>query len=117
VFRLLYESASGNLPERVEFHADRRAATVVVASRGYPGSYKKGFEIKGLEHVDGPSRVVFHAGTAAKDNRYVTTGGRVLAVTAWGNDLSGALGHVYEGIEQIEFDGAFWRTDIGSRAL
>jgi phosphoribosylamine--glycine ligase len=117
LFGLLYESAGGNLPEKVEFHPDRRAATVVVASRGYPGSYEKGFEIKGLEKVDGPERVVFHAGTAVEGGGYVTTGGRVLAVTAWGADLSGALGHAYEGIERIGFDGAFWRKDIGRRGL
>ncbi len=117
LFTILYESAGGNLSPNVEFYPDRRAAAVVVASRGYPGSYDKGFEIEGLDEVDDPSRVVFHAGTAAEGAGFVTTGGRVLAVTAWGGDLSDALGHAYQGIDKIKFDGAFWRKDIGRRAL
>jgi phosphoribosylamine--glycine ligase len=114
---LLYESAGGALPDRVELHTDRCAATVVVASRGYPGSYEKNMPIAPLDAIDDESRVVFHAGTKRTGSGLVTSGGRVLAVTAWSRDLAGALQHAYRGVEQVLFEGAFWRTDIGKRGL
>jgi phosphoribosylamine--glycine ligase len=114
---LLYASAEGGLPGRVELHADRFAAAVVVASGGYPGTYAKGFPIRGLEGTDDDSRVVFHAGTRRTPEGVVTSGGRVLAVTAWGRDLRGALAHAYEGVGRVTFEGACWRKDIGKRAL
>ncbi len=94
---LLYESAGGALPDRVELHTDRCAATVVVASRGYPGSYEKNMPIAPLDAIDDESRVVFHAGTKRTGSGLVTSGGRVLAVTAWSRDLAGALQHAYRG--------------------
>jgi phosphoribosylamine--glycine ligase len=114
---LLYESAGGTLPERVELHSDRCAATVVVASRGYPGSYEKNLPIAPLDAIDDESRVVFHAGTKRTGSGLVTSGGRVVAVTAWAKDLAGALRHAYRGVEQVRFEGAFWRSDIGRRGL
>ena len=114
---LLYESAGGRLPDRVELHADRCAATVVVASRGYPGSYEKGIPIAPLDAIDDDSRVVFHAGTHRTPSGLATSGGRVLSVTAWAKDLAGALRHAYEGVEKVRFEGAFWRKDIGKRGL
>lgn len=114
---LLYESAGGRLPDRFEVHADRCAATVVVASRGYPGSYEKGVPIAPLDAIDDDARVVFHAGTHRTPSGLVTSGGRVLAVTAWAKDLAGALHHAYEGVEKVRFEGAFWRRDIGKRGL
>jgi len=114
---LLYESAGGTLPERVDLHTDLCAATVVVASRGYPGSYEKNIPIAPLEAIDDESRVVFHAGTKRTPAGLVTTGGRVLAVTAWAGDLAGALRHAYDGVAMVRFEGAFWRTDIGRRGL
>jgi phosphoribosylamine--glycine ligase len=101
----------------VEVHGGRFAATVVVASRGYPGSYEKGLAIEGLEGLNDDSRIAFHAGTRLGPSGVVTSGGRVLAVTAWGGDLAGALRHAYEGVGRIRFDGAYWRKDIGRRAL
>ena len=114
---ILYESAGGRLPDRVELHADRCAATVVVASRGYPGSYEKGIPIAPLDEIDDDSRVVFHAGTRRTPSGLATSGGRVVAVTAWAKDLAGALRHAYEGVEKVRFEGAFWRRDIGKRGL
>jgi phosphoribosylamine--glycine ligase len=114
---LLHESAGGSLPKRVEIHADLCAATVVVASGGYPGTFQKGFPIHGLDEAEDDSRAVFHAGTQATAGGLVTSGGRVLSVTAWGRDLARVLAHAYEGVAKVNFEGAYWRKDIGKRAL
>ena len=93
---------------------DNAAVCVVLASGGYPVSYKKGFEISGLDSLQGESDVfVFHAGTACKNGRIVTNGGRVLGVTATGKDLVSARARAYEAVKQISFEGAFCRSDIG----
>ena len=93
---------------------DNAAVCVVLASGGYPVSYKKGFEISGLDSLQGEDDVfVFHAGTAIKDGRIVTNGGRVLGVTATGKDLVSARARAYEAVKQISFEGAFCRSDIG----
>ncbi len=115
--QVLNRAAAGEPPESVALHEHRSAATVVVAAGGYPGSYQKGFEIEGLPSVEDPDRVVFHAGTAEKEGRFITTGGRVFAVTAWASDLKRALDHAYDGIGKTHFKGAYWRKDIGFRAL
>ncbi|MBP3324086.1 MAG: phosphoribosylamine--glycine ligase [Clostridia bacterium] len=89
-------------------------ACVVMASGGYPGSYKKGIEITGLNekgNVEGA--VVYHAGTALKDNKLLTNGGRVLGVTAKAETLSEALEKAYAAVKKIHFDGVHYRTDIG----
>lgn len=92
------------------------AAGVVLAAGGYPGTYSKGDAITGLEAV--PSGVeVFHAGTTLVDGRVVTSGGRVLCVTARGEELQAALDKVYQGINAIHFQGMHYRRDIGYRAL
>ncbi|MDD4335676.1 MAG: phosphoribosylamine--glycine ligase [Desulfotomaculaceae bacterium] len=89
---------------------------VVLASGGYPGSYKKGKMIKGLDQV--PDDVmVFHAGTAEKDGEVVTAGGRVLGVTAAGPDILSAINTTYKAVEKISFDGMQYRKDIGRRAV
>ncbi len=94
------------------------AATVILAAGGYPGSYKKGTPITGLEEAAKvPDSIVFHAGTALKDGAAVTSGGRVLAVTALGKDLKTAVGRAYEAVRHIRFDGAQYRTDIAHRAF
>ena len=93
---------------------DGACACVVMASGGYPGSYKKGIEIKGLNekgNVDGA--VVYHAGTAIKDDKLVTNGGRVLGVTAKGENLAEALEKAYEAVKKIDFEGVHYRRDIG----
>ena len=116
VLELLAEAADGNIPNNVRIHEDRATATVVMAAQGYPGSYGKGAAIT-INDVDDAARVVFHAGTALNDGQLVTSGGRVLAVTAWGDGLAGALAHAYDGVGKVEFEGAFYRKDIGRKAL
>lgn len=90
---------------------DNAAVCVVMASGGYPVSYKKGYEITGLDNVSGLT--VFHAGTAIKDGKIVTNGGRVLGVTAVGKDLDEAIKNAYAGVEKISFKDEFHRSDIG----
>jgi phosphoribosylamine--glycine ligase len=117
VFEVLYGAAEGRLPAGVDTWRARAAATVVMAAQGYPGSYGKGMAVHGLGDVTADNIVVFHAGTKRSGDDVVTTGGRVLAVTAWGDDVRSAVGAAYDGVSRISFDGAFWRRDIGRRAL
>lgn len=94
------------------------SACVIAASGGYPGDYKTGFPITGLDEAAAlPGVAVFHAGTALSDGKIVTSGGRVLGVTAIGDDLKQALARAYEAIDKIHFEGIFFRRDIGHRAL
>lgn len=88
------------------------AVCVVMASGGYPGSYEKGKEIFGLDAVD-RDVMVFHAGTAQRDGRFYTNGGRVLGVTAMGADMAAAREKAYANVAKIHFEGAHFRTDIG----
>ena len=93
---------------------DNAAVCVVLASDGYPVSYEKGFEIKGLDKFEGKEGYyVFHAGTANKDGKIVTNGGRVLGVTAKGKDLKEARTNAYEATKLIEFENKYMRNDIG----
>lgn len=93
---------------------DNAAVCVVLASAGYPVSYEKGFEIRGLENFQGrDGYYVFHAGSAWKDGKIVTNGGRVLGVTATGEDLKAARAHAYEAVGWIDFDNKYCRSDIG----
>ena len=104
----------GKLAEtNVEF-SDGAACCVVMASGGYPGSYEKGHAIT---IPDGLSAEVFVAGAALKDGELVTSGGRVLGVTATADTLADAIGKAYENVEKISFEKAFYRRDIGRRAL
>lgn len=120
LFEIMQACTRGCL-DKVDFSFDdKSSACVVVASGGYPVSYKKGIEITGL--VDGQIKnaddiYVYHAGTILKGNSLVTSGGRVLSVVASGDNLKKALDNVYANIDKIAFDGAFYRSDIGSRAL
>ncbi|MGI6587379.1 MAG: phosphoribosylamine--glycine ligase [Peptococcia bacterium] len=95
---------------------EEACVTVVMASSGYPGAYQTGFEIKGLAEV--PEEVlVFHSGTARQAGEIVTAGGRVLAVTALGENLRQAVDTAYRGVEKINFAGAHYREDIAYRAF
>ncbi len=97
---------------------ENAAVCVVIASGGYPGKYQKGFSINGLEEAKKLDNVVvFHAGTAFKDNNFVTNGGRVLGVTALGNDIREAKEKAYEAVGKIRFEGMHYRKDIADRAL
>ena len=93
---------------------DNAAVCVVLASAGYPVKYEKGFEVVGLENFRGcEDKFVFHAGTAFKDGKIVTNGGRVLGVTATGPDLVTARANAYEAVKLVSFENAFCRSDIG----
>jgi phosphoribosylamine--glycine ligase len=95
---------------------DGASVCVVLASRGYPGGFMRGFPIYGLQDAAGlPDVKVFHAGTALEGARFVTHGGRVLGVTARGLNLSDAIARAYEAIEKIQFDGMQYRRDIGAK--
>jgi phosphoribosylamine--glycine ligase len=112
---LLGAAAAGSLPERIDIRPGA-AATIVLASSGYPGAYETGARIDGLDAAgSADSAVVFHAGTRADAGHVVTSGGRVLAVTAWGSDLGGSLAAAYDAARAVHFDGMFWRSDIGRR--
>jgi len=92
------------------------AVCVVMASGGYPGTYEKGKTIHGLDRVD-PDILVYHAGTKRRGDELMTSGGRVLGVTAIGKDIKSAIDKVYDAVGKITFDGAYYRRDIGHRAL
>ena len=93
---------------------DNAAVCVVLASGGYPVSYEKGFPIWGLEHFkDKDGYYVFHAGTKKVDGQFVTNGGRVLGVTATGDDLKTARRNAYEAVKLVGFEKAYCRGDIG----
>jgi phosphoribosylamine--glycine ligase len=97
---------------------DRAAVCVVMASKGYPGSYKKGLPISGLKDVKRMKDVVvFHAGTAEKDKKIVANGGRVLGVTALGDSIKKAISKAYSAASKIKWDGVYYRSDIGRKAL
>jgi len=94
------------------------AVCVVMASGGYPGSYEKGKEIRGLDRAAALKNVmVFHSGTAVRDGSTVTDGGRVLGVTGLGPSVAAAIDTAYAGVREISFEGAHYRRDIGARAL
>lgn len=98
--------------------SDQPAVCVVMAQKGYPGSYEKGKEIKGLEEAVRMKEVwVFHAGTIKRNGKFYTSGGRVLGVTARGKDFEEAIKRAYEAVEKISWEGVYYRKDIGKRAL
>ena len=105
--------------EKVTLKWDMRPAVcVVMASGGYPGSYEKGKKITGLDQAAQLDDVfVFHAGTAQKDGDIVTNGGRVLGVTALGENIEQAKARVYEAVNKINFEGAYFRRDIADKAI
>ena len=108
---------SGTLVELEIEWADEACACVIAASGGYPKSYPKGIEITGLENGQKDGVIVYHAGTAIKDGKLVTSGGRVLGVTALGSDLQQALDKAYAALDEIHFDNMHFRHDIGKKAL
>lgn len=93
---------------------DNAAACVILASGGYPESYTKGYEIFGLDEAAKAENIyVFHAGTALKDGKFVTNGGRVIGVTGWGENLDKAIETAYNGVKLVGFKDAHYRKDIG----
>ena len=117
-FVTLIEAALDNKLDQVTAEWDTRAALgVVMAAGGYPGSYNKGDVIEGLPDTDAASTKVFHAGTSLNDGKVVTSGGRVLCVTALGGTVAAAQRHAYEVVRQIRWNGVQFRSDIGYRAI
>ena len=103
--------ANGNIAEKkVEFD-ERAAVCVMLVSGGYPEEYKKGYEITGIEDIDGS--IVFHSGTALKDGKVVTNGGRVIAVSSYGKDKAEALQKSFEEAQKRQFTDKYFRRDIG----
>jgi phosphoribosylamine--glycine ligase len=117
VVPLLAAIARGEKPPAPRPSAGRAAVCVAVASGGYPGPYTTGHEITGIAEAEAGGAHVFHAGTARREGRLVTAGGRVLGVTAVGADLPAAIAAAYAAVERIHFEGMHYRTDIGRRAL
>ena len=114
--KLLYSSAKGELEECVEYN-EGSSVCVVLASKGYPGSYEKGFEIVGLdENIE--DVVVFHAGTKEKDGIIVTNGGRVLGITSISKEgnLTDAKKIAYKAVNRICFNNIYYRKDISDKA-
>ena len=110
-------AAGRGLPPSVAWRPEA-AVCVVIASGGYPGEYRTGVPIEGIERAEAhPGVTVFHAGTARRDGRLATAGGRVLGVTALGADIPAAVAAAYAGAGEIRFDGLHYRRDIGYRAL
>lgn len=115
---LLEATIEGKLDQVDAEWRDEAATCVVLCAKGYPGSYEKGKEIRGLEKLRNWERgFVFHAGTTKEGGRWLTSGGRVLGVTARGGDIEEAVNEAYRAIQQIEWDGMHYRRDIGRRAL
>jgi phosphoribosylamine--glycine ligase len=117
LFEVLYEATENNL-ENVDFENSEEACVcVVMASGGYPGSYEKGFEIKGISDAEKEGCMVFHAGTQIEKDRVVTSGGRVLGVTATAPTLKEAVDKSYSGVGRISFEDCYHRSDIAWRTL
>jgi phosphoribosylamine--glycine ligase len=115
---LLLATVDGTLDRQACRWLDDAAVCIVMASRGYPGTYERGTPISGVEQArEMPDAAVFHAGTARHDGRLVTNGGRVFGVTARGPDLQRARARAYETVHHITWDGVHYRTDIGHKAL
>ncbi len=108
---LLEGVAEGNLKEREIVFDERAAVCVMLVSGGYPQEYKKGYEITGIEDVDGS--IVFHAGTALNEGKVVTAGGRVIAVSSYGKDKAEALAKSFQEAQKLNFTDKYFRSDIG----
>ena len=115
--RALLNAATGRLSDGDITVKPECAATVIVASGGYPGDYEKGKPISGLDEAARRGALVFHCGTKAAGGDVLTSGGRVLSVTGLGADLREAVDRAYAGVDAISFDGAFSRRDIAHRAF
>jgi phosphoribosylamine--glycine ligase len=118
LLEVMLATCDGTLNEITLQWDPRPAVCVVMASGGYPDNYAKGKVITGIEEAEKMENVmVFHAGTAQKDGTIVTAGGRVLGVTALGKTIADAKAKAYEVVDKINFEGAYWRTDIADKAI
>ncbi|MDZ7373455.1 MAG: phosphoribosylamine--glycine ligase [candidate division KSB1 bacterium] len=114
---LLQGAAAGNLPTQGVLEAKRWAVCVVMASGGYPGPYEKGKVIHGLDRSFPNDVIIFHAGTRREKDQLLTDGGRVLGVTGLGSSVTEAIERAYWAVGKIAFDGAYYRKDIGQKAV
>jgi phosphoribosylamine--glycine ligase len=115
--RLCLAAISGNLADHAIEWDDRKALGVVMAAKGYPEGYRSGDIIYGLDEDTGPDARVFHAGTKRHDGHIVSSGGRVLCVCALGETVKEAQHRAYELVSKIHWEGAYYRSDIGYRAI
>ena len=108
----VFQAVAEKRLNEIDLEIDERSATTVIAvSGGYPEAYEKGKEIEGLKDVT--DSIVFHAGTKKVDGKMVTNGGRVIAMTSFGNNFSQALKTSYSNLGKICFEGIYYRKDIG----
>ena len=108
----LFNAVANGKLNSIELEIDERTATtVMLVSGGYPQAYKKGIEIRGIDQVD--ESIVFHAGTQLKDQKILTNGGRVIAITSFGRDFKEGLRKSYQNIDKIHFDNMYYRKDLG----
>ncbi len=117
LLEIMLSCTNGTLsPADVNF-SQEYAACVVMSSSGYPLKYKTGFEITGMDNAASKGTQVYHAGTRLEEGKFLTAGGRVLGITATASTLSDAIDLAYEGVDSINFEGAYCRRDIGRGAL
>ncbi len=108
----LFQAVANQSLDTIELEIDTRSATtIMMVSGGYPEDYDKGFEITGISQVE--DSIVFHAGTMMENDKVVTNGGRVLAITSYGNDFQEAIKKSYQNIDKLHFDKMYFRKDIG----
>ena len=108
----LFQAVANQKLDEVTLEIDPRSATtIMVVSGGYPEDYDKGFAITGIENVE--DSIVFHAGTKLENGKTVTSGGRVLAVTSFGDNFQEAIKKSYQNIDKLHFDKMYFRKDIG----
>ena len=112
---IILSSINGNLDSLEIDLDDSYAVTVVLASNGYPDSYKKGMKITGLDKIE--DEIIFHAGTKLKNNNLIASGGRVMNVIGLNKNLKSAIDNAYILTEKINFDNKYFRNDIGSKAF
>ena len=115
--QIMHACAGGTLADVPIRWKDGAAVGVVLAAGGYPASYEKGNEIYGIGNAEKLGALVFHAGTAKKNGKIVTNGGRVLGVVGMGKDIASAVQSAYDAVDQISFKGEYHRKDIAHRAL
>jgi len=110
----LLEATHKGMLDTMQIEKDTRTAcTIMAVSGGYPGSFEKGFPIRGLDAAPQPDSLVFHAGTKQENGDVVTAGGRVLCVTSWSDTISSAAGKSKKVLESLSFEGMYYRRDIG----
>jgi phosphoribosylamine--glycine ligase len=119
LLELFYSAAKGKLKKDAVNYPGGASVCVVAASKGYPDSYEKGFEITGLENAPSPEVKIFHAGTKFEGDKIVTSGGRVLGVTAVlkENNLKLCKQNAYKALQNIKFDNIYYRTDIADKGI